>query len=574
MKARPVALAAALVVTPLMWAYAVRAQSQGAVCHAPLPTSASTSPARLFAGAGKVHMQITTRSADAQAFFDQGLALLHSFWSYEADHSFDRAAQLDQDCAMAQWGIAMANINEARRNSAIKRAKELAPSVTDRERLYIAAVEARYQGERTVFQNNPSLGATEPYKKALRKLVFECPDDLEAKLFLALSLVSGYERDGTPNPGTVEGIELCRFVLTKIPDHLAAHHYLIHLLESSKRATEGEKHADAYGPLAPRVGHAVHMPGHIYVHVDRWEDAARAFEQSAEVDRAYLRDNNETSDHAAAPYSHNLHFLAMVYGYQGRFRDGMRVSKEVLEVSRRPGEEKSRAGFEGRLAMLRTLVRFEKWDEILEGKILPDAGPYEVFKPWRQYAEALAHLGKGELIRARADLESIEAETSRLREKLKDQQDVLLAFRQRQMLRALSVVPFELKGRILAREGKADDAITTLKQAIEEEISLGYSEPTLYPNPMEEVAGRIALGLERWSDAEQFFRLALERDPGSGRALLGLMLAQDAAGKRDQARESYTRFTKAWSRADSDLPEINRARREAAAHGYSNGQKY
>ena len=74
------------------------------------------------------------------------------------------------------------------------------------------------------------------------------------------------------------------------------------------------------------------MPGHTYVHVDRWEDAARAFEGSAAVDRAYIRDNNETTDHAAGPYGHNVHFLTMVYNYQGRYRDSMKVSQELLDA--------------------------------------------------------------------------------------------------------------------------------------------------------------------------------------------------------------------------------------------------
>jgi tetratricopeptide (TPR) repeat protein len=315
------------------------------------------------------------------------------------------------------------------------------------------------------------------------------------------------------------------------------------------------------------------MPGHIYVHVDRWDDAARAFENSAEVDRAYIRDNHESSDHTAGPYSHNLHFLAMVYGYQGRYRDALRVSQELLEAARKPGEEKSRAALEGWLSMMRLLVRFEKWDEILDGKTLPDAAPFEVLDGWRLYARGLARLGKGDTRGARADLESLEKESAWLREQFPKHKDLPLAGRQRQLVSGLAVAPFELRGRILAREGKADEAIATLRQAIEEEIKLGYSEPPIYPNPMEEVAGKTAISLGRWSDAEEFFRAALERDPGSGRALFGLMLSQQSAGGNQQARASYARFVKAWARADADLPETQRARENAVAHGYASGKK-
>ncbi len=561
MKTRLLALASCFSLLALS---AAQAQDNNAACHLPVKTKSATAQARLMDGYGNVHMAVTTKSAEAQAFFDQGLALLHSFWFYEADKSFERAAQLDPDCAMAQWGIAMAAVNNERRDAAVKRAKELAEKVSERERLYIAAVEARYKGERTTIQNNGFLGASSDYQNAMRKIVAFYPDDLEAKLFLALALMSGYERDGSPKPGSVEAITLLQLVLAKSPNHLAAHHYMIHATESGKRPQDGVPAADIYGSLAPKVGHAVHMPGHTYVHVDRWDDAAKAFERSAEVDRAYIRDNNETTDHAAGPYGHNVHFLAMVYGYQGRYRDAVRASQELLDATNKAGEEKSRTALEGRISMLRALVRFEKFDEILSDK-LPDESVFEVVKAWRYYAQAVAMTGKNDLAAARAKLETMEREIAWLKDKFGKAKDLPQAGRQRQQLRALNVAPLELQARLLAREGKADEAIAKLKEAIEEEIKLGYSEPPLYPAPMEEVAGKVCLELKRWKEAEEFFSAALERDPGSGRAYFGLMQSQQAQGKDAEARDNYARFLKAWAKADADLPEMKRAKELATS---------
>jgi tetratricopeptide (TPR) repeat protein len=549
-----------------------QAQDNTAVCHTPNPTKASSKPAQLMEGYGKAQLAITTKSDEAQKFFNQGLALLHSFWYYEADRSFERAAQLDPECAMAQWGIAMAAVNDKRRDEAIKRAKELSAKASDRERLYINAVAARFQGEKSNVQNNAFLGSSEAYRNGLRKIVALYPDDLEAKLLLALASMSGYERDGSPKPGTVEAITLCQLVLAKEPNHLAAHHYMIHATEAGKRPQDGVPSADVYGKLAPKVGHAVHMPGHIYVHVDRWDDAAKAFEASAEVDRSWIRANHEESDHAAGPYGHNVHFLAMVYAYQGRFRDGMRVSQDLLALSRQKGEEKSRAGLEARLALLRLVVRFEKWNEILDGKTLPEESVYEVFKAWRYYAQGLAHFGRGATAAARTDLEALEREIAWMKERLPKAKELVQGARQKSQLRALAVAPLELKARIMAREGKADEALALLREGLEEELKLGYSEPPLYPHPMEEVAGNVALELKRWQEAEEFFRLAIERDPGSGRALFGLLQAQQGAGKDREAKETYARFIKAWSKADSDLPEMQRAREVAARFG--SGEKH
>ena len=565
------------------------AQNGTAVCHTLGETAAPTAPARLMEGYGQVHMPITTKSDEAQKFFDQGLALLHSFWLYEADRSFERAAQLDPECAMAQWGIAMAALNETRRDDAVKRAKALAPEASQRERLYIDAVEMRYQGERSAVQNNAFLGATEPYRNAMRKIVSSFPDDLEAKLFLALALMSGYERDGAPKPGTAESIQLLQAVLKKDPQHLAAHHYMIHATEAGRRSIDGVTSADIYGSLAPKVGHAVHMPGHTYVHIDRWDDAAKSFERSAEIDRAYIRDNNETTDHAAGPYGHNVHFLATVYGYQGRYRDAMRISQELLAQLNAPPEQKSRTALEGRLALLRTLVRFERFDEILDGRSLPDVGEFDVIKPWLSYAQALALIGKHDLAAARLQVDTLEREIGQLKEKFDKSKELPQAVRQRQQLRALSAAPIELKARIMAQEAtlipltqltsapgsgspakqakKADEAIRLLREGIEEEKNLGYAEPSVYLVPMEEVAGKVCLELKRWKDAEMFFQAALKRDPGSGRAFFGLLQAQQSLGKQTEAGKSYVRFLKAWSKADADLPEMRHAQELSQKYG-------
>lgn len=544
------------------------AQGQVPLCHIPNQTKAATKPARLQDGFGKVHMPITTKSDKAQAFFDQGLALLHSFWFYEADRSFAEAARLDPDCAMAQWGIAMAGINDERRDEAIKKAMALNNKVSERERLYITAVEARFQGQKNAVQNNPFLGSTEAYRQALRRVVAAYPNDLEAKLFLALALLSGYEHDGTPKQGTTEAITLCRLVLAKAPNHPAAHHYMIHALEASRRPQDVISSADVYGSLVPNVGHAVHMPGHIYVHVNRWDDAARVFAASAAIDRNYMREEGESSDHTAGPYSHNLHFLATVYGYQGRYRDGVRVAQELLQVASRPGEATSRAALEGRMAMLRLLVRFERWDDILDGKTLPDNGGFEVFNAWRHFALGLARLGQGDLPAAHAELEALEKERVRLKELTTQKNAPQRAFQIRQTL-ALAVAPLELKARILAREGKANESIALLHQAREEEIKVGYAEPPLYPHPMEEVLGQTLLFMKRWADAEAMFGAALERDPGSGRAIFGLMQALEGEGKRREAHQAYLQFVKAWARADADLPEMRRAKEIATTFAAS-----
>lgn len=57
---------------------------------------------------GTVHFAVSC-NADAQAQFDHALALLHSFWYAEAEKAFHSVADMDPQCAMAYWGVAMSN---------------------------------------------------------------------------------------------------------------------------------------------------------------------------------------------------------------------------------------------------------------------------------------------------------------------------------------------------------------------------------------------------------------------------------------------------------------------------------
>ncbi len=58
-------------------------------------TAAATEP--LFAGTGPHHRPVAASSADAQAYFDQGLAFLFAFNHDEAIRSFRRAAEIDPE---------------------------------------------------------------------------------------------------------------------------------------------------------------------------------------------------------------------------------------------------------------------------------------------------------------------------------------------------------------------------------------------------------------------------------------------------------------------------------------------
>src|SRR5215216_2863467 len=108
--------------------------------HAPvdsIPMEILERPVTLRSGIGAAHEAVTTSSKQAQAFYDQGLAYLHSYVWIEAARSFNQALRLDPKLALACVGLSRAfsglNATGAAR-AALDRARALEANVSERER--------------------------------------------------------------------------------------------------------------------------------------------------------------------------------------------------------------------------------------------------------------------------------------------------------------------------------------------------------------------------------------------------------------------------------------------------------
>ena len=220
-------------------------------------------------GAGSVSFPITHKNAETQKWFNQGVALLHSFWFYEAERSFRWCLQLEPDNAMAWWGLARSQSGGKRGKEFLQEAVKRKSGVSERERMYIeadAASQLPEIGEKAGDGNG---------RRILERLVMKFPDDLEAKAFLALDTM-GENRMGTEL--------LVRDVLSKAPDHPGAHHYRIHNWDG-KDPEFALVSCRRYGEIAPAVGHALHMPGHVYAGAGMWQEAAIAMDAATRVEK-------------------------------------------------------------------------------------------------------------------------------------------------------------------------------------------------------------------------------------------------------------------------------------------------
>jgi len=547
------------------------------LCVAP-PGAQPLLPARLMEGQGKTDMPVTTTSEEARRFFNQGVAQMHSFWTIEAERSFLQAATLDPEMAMAYWGMSLAasgdyrpafqllrgpneggrgnapkpnpegtdvlrTMNgaaidgETRARESIARAMELRDKVTEWERLYIEALAARREPDKSPQERDAA------YIARLRKLVAAYAEDLEARSMLGLALLDGYDPvTRKPRTHTLEGLAMLEEVVVQDDDHFGAHHYLIHGYEGSTRPDKAWYACKRYPELVPNIPHALHMPGHIYAQSDRVDDAISSFASAAVNELGYM---NADILFPNGHHAHNVHFLIQSLNLDGRFRDSMERSRQIMSLKETPREREGisqRTAYrQGYFTLLKTLVRFERWDLILDGETIPAYDKPEQ-NAWRHWAMGLARANRGELDEARTALAALEKDRA-----------VLKATEE-----PIAIAALELEATIASRAGDAAKARELFQQAADREKAQLYTEPPAYPRPVVEGQGNVALDLGDFAAAERAYREALEREPGGGRAYFGLAAALHGLGRIEEARGIFEKAVQAWSKADLDLPQMQK----------------
>src|SRR5579863_10271702 len=244
--------------------------------------------AYLMGNTGLISFSATTASPEAQQFINQGVGQLHGFWYYEAERSFRQAAKLDPQCAIAYWGMALANTNNAKRAKGfLAEAVKRKAGAGEREKMYIDALEAYYNAE----SKGKDKERHDAYAQALEKILYKFPDDVDARSWLGLQLWLNRQHQ-SPLTSHLAVDALFQEVFTAQPMH-PCHHYRIHLFDDGQeRAQIAVTSAARCGQAAPGIAHMWHMSGHIFSDLKRYADAAWQQEASARVDHAYmLRDH-------------------------------------------------------------------------------------------------------------------------------------------------------------------------------------------------------------------------------------------------------------------------------------------
>jgi tetratricopeptide (TPR) repeat protein len=512
----------------------------------------------LFDNLGNYSHPISTKSALAQKYFDQGLRLAYGFNHEEAKRAFEEAARLDPDAVMAYWGIAYTlgpNYNlpgdpsrDREAYQAVATGEARASGASEHERAYLSAIATRYADP----PPKDRRALDEAYAQAMREVSQRFPDDLDAATLYAESMMDLHPWQlwtlrGTPEPGTDEIVATLESVLRRDPDHPGANHFYIHAVEASPSPERGLASADRLGSLVPGAGHLVHMPSHIYMRVGRYGDAVVANERAVAVDEAYIEGQNVNDLYSMMYYPHNLHFLYAAAAFDGRSAESIGAADKLAQklprdmIASMPAMES--------LLPLRLLarVRFGRWEEILAQPAPPESLQYAraVF----HYARGLAYLRTSRVREAKAELAALDEIAAAM-----PADRVVTELNKGSTL--LSIASHTLAGEITAatQPQALDEAVAQLEQAVKLQDSLAYTEPPDWYFPVRQSLGAVLLRARRASDAATVYRVDLQQNPDNGWSLYGLSLSLRALKKAKEAEKVEARFKKAWRHADVALP--------------------
>jgi tetratricopeptide (TPR) repeat protein len=499
---------------------------------------------------GPYTFTVTTKSARAQLFINQGLNLSYAFNHAESGRAFREAARLDPNLAMAYWGQALVlgpNINAAMEPTdegpayeAMKKAIALKPHASVRERAYIDALAARYTGK-----PEDRVSRDRAYAQAMAKLHKAYPTDVDAAVLYVESLMDlrpwGYwMRDGAPYEGIGEAVSLIEKVIARQPKHPGALHLYIHLVESVA-PEKAEAAADRLLPLVPAAGHLVHMPAHIYQRVGRYADAIKSNQMAIAADEDYITQCRAQGLYPLGYYPHNLHFLwfaATADGQGALAIDAARKAASKVDADTLK-QLPLLAAF--KVVPYYALTRFGKWDEMLAE---PDPGPGNAF------LSGIYHYARGVALTARGRLDDAAKELDMVKLTLTQPSLDSPLFSPNTGRAVLSIAPEVLAGEIAMGRKQFDAAIAHFDRAIRLEDALVYTEPSEWHYPPRQALGRAMLLAGRFAEAETVFWEDLKRNPENGWSLRGVHEALRAQNKTEQAAIVEARWKKAWARAD------------------------
>jgi tetratricopeptide (TPR) repeat protein len=515
----------------------IAAVVQPAPAQTHVPEEILERPLPLRDGIGKAHEGVTTLSKDAQAYYDQGLAYLHSYVWIEAARSFHQALRLDAKLAMAQLGLsyALSELGDsAGARQASQQASALAGPISEREktRIRLRALQLGDGSELAKPRSN--------YLREFDLILAKYPHDVE------LLLLRGQEDrqvHDMPGMGAGEGsLAFYERALAEQPHYFAVHHYLTHAYENVGRTDLALKHAEEYVSLAPAVPHAHHMHGHILRRVNRTQEAIAEFRRADELELAYFRTENIPPEYDWQ-YHHNLDLLGVSYQYAGQIRLADTVLRRSFEI---PSIEFSQELNESAWPVL---LLFEgRTDQALSAAkaLMGRADPV---------VQALGHLIASRIAMRQSHTDAAIEEGESALHLLRETPDG-----------GVLVPELELvQGEILLRKGQFERGGAMLRDGVSKLLTDPAPDRWTQTILRLEAVETLARDLGDWALAADLAKQMQQFAPGYAGTHYALAKDAEHTGNSMAARREYQAAIRGWSAADADFGMLADARDQLAA---------
>jgi hypothetical protein len=509
---------------------------------------------------GTVDFPVSCNAA-AQAAFLRGDALLHSFEYEDAQRAFTDAAAADPTCAMAGWGTAMslyhpvwAAANPAaaptaedlkKGAEALARARAAGPK-TDRERDYIAAMEAFYANAETLDHRARAAA----FEKAMDQLAAKYPADKEAAIFHAVALL------GTAFPGDKtyaterKAAAILNAILPEAPKHPGVAHYLIHSFDSPALADLALPAARSYAKIAPSSPHALHMPSHIFTRLALWNESIESNLASRAAARARM-----ARLHPGATSFEDLHaqdYLAYAYLQGGQDAKARAVLDELSAVQKFD-QEQFAAAYALSAVPARYALERRQWAEAAALTARPATFPWTKFPnaeavTW--FARGIGAARSGDAAGARADVL-----------KLASIQKALAEANNSYWAGQVEIQRTAAAAWLARAEKKDDEALTLMRTAADLEDKTEKHPVT--PGsivPARELLGELLLDLNRPADALREYEASLKIAPGRFNGIAGAARAAEMSGDRAKARALYASLVELGKASEPPRAELKSAR--------------
>jgi len=514
---------------------------QGETEDAPMtfPAELLQRPVTLREGIGKLNDPVTTASKEAQAFYNQGVAYLHSYVWIEAARSFNQALRLDAKLAMAYLGLSRAYgglMAWEAAQAALEQAQSLAANASEREQRRIAIRAKQLQAIRDI----GSRIKHQAYQQALDDALAAFPKDVE--LWLWRGNAEEANALGRGQHGGAAALQFYQKAMELSPDHFAAHHYLTHSLENTDRIAEALKHGEAYVRLVPAVPHAHHMYGHDLRRTGRIAEAIAEFRKADELERAYYKAENIPAEFDWH-HEHNLDLLSTSYQHEGQMKAAEAVMRQAFAIP----------------AMQDTLEFNKKqWPQFLisrgRAKEAIEAANVLAASRW-DIVRAIGHILASH---ARLALNELPAAS----------EEAKAALRQLQTSgnRAAFVTAHleALQGEFFLRSGQTEKGRALLKQVVGKIRSEPGPDAWTQALFRLEVIASAARDAGDWELAEFVARQMLAHDAAYAGSHYALALVAEHKQDRAAALQEFSKAEKLWRNADADLPELQQARAKIA----------